>query len=516
MTDANRHNKRRGRGRARAREAATRIIDGVPPLAQGVSRPRLSILSDSDIEIFRERTFQLLWQRGVAIDHPLAVKAVRKAGARPAADGKRFRLPTALIKEALAATPKQATLCAKTRNWDLHLPREDGTFIMRTGTGGHGFVDVDSGDYRNMGLDDVSRIARLGSYLDQVGFIAHPFVYGVPETTADIHGVGRLICETNKHILLQPYSFENVQHLMRICVIAAGGEQALRQRPIASCIATAFTPLEIKAMDVEAIIQAAAHGLPIHACSLPTSAGTAPITMPGTVLMASAEILMMVTLAYLLGPPTPVIATPLIFSLDVRTGRPLQSNVEALQGASMAVELMKRGFGLVAHSYGAGSDSPAPDAQAQAEVALRAQSVALAGADILGGVGQLECATVFSPVQAVLDNEVGAMMNRFLLAPRINDDSLAWGQMLDIEVGGHFLSNAHTVRHCRDMFSPRVFQRTDRDTYDQSGRRGAVESARDLCNEFLARPLPPELPDEDAVGEIEAVVRAADLAIVAA
>jgi hypothetical protein len=68
---------------------------------------------------------------------------------------------------------------------------------------------------------------------------------------------------------------------MRIAAIAAGGEKSLRERPIASCIATAFTPLAFKPMDVEVIRQSVRYGLPIHACSLPSAAGTAPITMPG-------------------------------------------------------------------------------------------------------------------------------------------------------------------------------------------------------------------------------------------
>ena len=175
---------------------------------------------------------------------------------------------------------------------------------------------------------------------------------------------------------------------MRIVVAAAGGEQPFRQRPIASCIATAFTPLEFKGMDVEAIRQANLYGLPIHACSLPTGAGTAPITMPGAVVMVAAEILAMVVLSYVYGAQVPIIATPLVFSLDVRTGRSLQSSIEVLQGISMAVQLMKTGFGLVTHTYGAGSDSPAPGPQAQAESALCSQLVSLSGADILGGVGR--------------------------------------------------------------------------------------------------------------------------------
>jgi len=85
----------------------------------------------------------------------------------------------------------------------------------------------------------------------------------------------------------------------------------------------------------------------------------------------------------------PHFAIKISFSLDVRTGGSLQSCVEVLQGVSMAVQLMKYGFGLVTHTYGAGSDTPAPGPQAQAEAALRSQLVSLPGADILGGVGQL-------------------------------------------------------------------------------------------------------------------------------
>ena len=52
---------------------------------------------------------------------------------------------------------------------------------------------------------------------------------------------------------------------------------------------------------------------------------------------------------------------------------------------------------------------------------MLAQITALTGADILGGIGQLECATVFSPVQAVLDNEIGAMVRKLIEKPVIDE-----------------------------------------------------------------------------------------------
>jgi trimethylamine:corrinoid methyltransferase-like protein len=227
-------------------------------------------------------------------------------------------------------------------------------------------------------------------------------------------------------------------------------------------------------------------------------------------IMAAAEIVGMTVMAHILAPGTPVIATPLMFTLDMRTGSALQSCVDSLQAASLSVQLMKRGWGMLAHTYGAGSDTPDVDVQGMAERALLAQVVALAGADILGGVGQLECATVFSPVQAVLDNEVGAMMRRFIRKPALDRAALNFDEMLRIRAGGHFLDSAHTIAQCRDQLLPKAFVRQGRDDYEKSGRRGAFEAARDQALAAIAAAPEEGFLSEDQAREIAALTARAD------
>ncbi len=474
------------------------------------ARPLFNYLSDDDIAIIRARAKELVCDHGVIVVHPQAHAALKKAGCSDGRDANRLLLSTELVEEALAETPKSVTLYGKTRSRDISLPRSDGSFIMRTGTGAHGFVDPKTAKYRNMHIDDVPTIAGVANHLDQIGFIAHPFVYGVPELTSDIHSLALMIARTDKHVWIQPYNKENVEYLFRLAAIAAGGEAELKARPLASCITCSFSPLEFKVMDVEVIIQAGKAGIPLHACSLPSAGGTAPLTTPGLVLMATAEIIAMVTMAHVLAPGTPVIATPLMFTLDMRTGSALQSCVESRQAATMAIQVMKRGFGLLAHTYGAGSDTPDVDIQSMTERALLGQDIVLAGADILGGVGQLECATVFSPVQAVLDNELGSMVRRYIQVPEINDENLNWNEVPTIRAGGHFLDSAHTLKYCRTQHNPAAFLRQDRDGYEAADRRTAFDQAREICLDMMARPAPSGLPDETAVGEMADVVAAAD------
>ncbi len=496
----------------RSRRGTTETITAAPPPPNAFQnarkihpRPTFSLCSEEDHAAILGRAQDLLAEHGVAVVHETANEALLRAGARPGHEATRVRLPRELQKEALAAASRQVTLCGKRPERDITLPRADHGFVMRTGTGAHGFVDPATGTYRNMEIGDVASVAAVANGLDQVGFVAHPFCYGVHELTSDIHSVAELITRTDKHIWLQPYNVENIEYLLRI-VKTAGSTPA---RPLGSIIMCSFSPLEFKVMDVEALIQAGHAGLPVHACSLPSAGGTAPLSVAGNALMAAAEILAMVTLGHVLAPGTPMIATPLMFTLDMATGRALHSCPESLQAKALAVGVLKS-VGLVTHTYGMGSDTPDVEGQSMAERAMLGQMVAMAGADILGGVGQLETATVFSPVQAVLDDELGGFMRALIRAPEVDDASMNWDEIREIGTGAHFLASPHTLEICRSQFRPSVFQRVGRDDYEKANRAGALEAARDRALTLIAADPPPGLPDETTCREITAIAAAAD------
>ncbi len=151
----------------------------------GFSRVGFGFLTDDEVAYLKARVEDVLADYGVAILHPEAYKRFLAAGAKPGTDANRIRMPRELIREAMAATPKQVRLGAKEPRFDIDLPRADRGFIMRTGTGAHGYVNPRDASYRNMDLDAVTEIAAVANTLDEVGFIAHPFVHGVPEKTAD-------------------------------------------------------------------------------------------------------------------------------------------------------------------------------------------------------------------------------------------------------------------------------------------------------------------------------------------
>jgi len=449
-------------------------------------------LTAAQQELIRNRVFQFLETYGVQLDpHPELFQILKNANLKVNEKRSMIHFPSQALEALLDQAPKSFQLGARLADKALALPRPDGTFYARSCTGAHGWIDPETGTYRKVTLADLRSWVQLINQLDEINFLPFLFPNDAPVQTADVHGLATLLKTTGKHIWVQPYSADSVEHLIALGAAAAGGRQALQKNPVISMIACSLTPRSFKLMDLEIILQSARAGIPIHACSLPGAGGTSPATIPGTVLLAVIEILAMVAMAQAVNPGSPVVACPIIFSADMRSGRSLQSSVEAMRGASLAVQFIKKAFGLPTHNYGSGADAPVVDEQSASERTMLTTWMAACGLDIFGGAGQLEVATTVSPLQLIIDNEVLAMARRLIAPFHLDEDQLAWEVLTSIEPGQHFITSDHTLKHCREGFIPFNFSRLTRDDWELSGSKSLmdriVREAEDIIRQMPDR-----------------------------
>ncbi len=467
------------------------------------------IFSPEEQALLRERLFALLEQKGVRMDHSTVLEILTKRGANVDMTSKEVRFPRQLLEDLISKIPKKVLLAAPDPRFDLEIPRLGGGFHVRTGTGAPGYLDPEDGTYRRTRLADVATWAKVAGALEHIDFCAFPSPIDAPEKTADIHALREMLFKCKKHIWIQPYSGDSIEYLFKLAELAAGGEKELAQRPLVSFITCSLTPLDYKFMDLEVVVQACRRGVPLHACSLPSAGGTAPVTMGGTVLLAAAEVLVLLAVAQAIQPGTPGIATPLIFSMDMLTGRSLQGSVEAIQGAAAAVNFIKTSFGIPVHTYGFGADSPDIDGQAQSERSFLALMVALAGSDILGGAGQVEVATTISPLQLIIDSDLAGMVQKMRAGISLSDETLAWNDLLTLRPGGHFLNNDHTLTHCRNAFQSQTFVRQSREAWLKKGQGNLFAKAKDIYREIMAKEHSCLLP-EGVQKEMNGLVETAD------
>ena len=135
----------------------------------------------------------------------------------------------------------------------------------------------------------------------------------------------------------------------------------------------------------------------------------APVTLVGTLIQNTAEVLSGVVIAQLVQPGTPVLfgGSPAIF--DVRYSTTPMGAIETTMLTCAAAEI-GRHLGLPTQGYIAISDSKALDAQAGLETGMGAVLAGLSGINSVSGPGMLDFESCQSLEKLVLDDEICAMV----------------------------------------------------------------------------------------------------------
>ena len=468
---------------------------------------RLELLTAKEVGNIYDKCLHLLSTKGIKIAHQAALKALDKGGMPVDFENERVRFPVDVIEEALRTVPKSVTLAGQTEENDIILPDPEGLFFVHTGTGAPNYMTPD--DYHPTAIADVAEWGQLASVLEEINVTGFLSPQDVPEMTSDIHGLKALLENTSKHIIIQPYSAESVKYLLELSLAAAGSKEALKNRPIVSIFACTLPPFVFDTVHSEVVLQASRLGVPIYANPLSNAGATSPITIAGTVLQNGVEVLGKLVMSQVFQPGTPIIARPIFFTLDMSTGRLLQSSFEAIMGGAAVAQFIKEAFHIPTNTWGFGSDSYIPDGQAMVDVLTRCLLVGLSGCDLLAGAGQLNNGIAESPVQLMIDNRIAKFMKRVKQGIKVDDDYLAWKDILDTEPGGHYLELAHTLKHCREALRTGLSVTQPRDTWLAEGGKDLhariAEEYRELKKKLRPRSVP-----ENVKKELSRIVKQAD------
>jgi trimethylamine--corrinoid protein Co-methyltransferase len=221
---------------------------------------------------------------------------------------------------------------------------------------------------------------------------------------------------------------------------------------------------------------------------------SAPVTLAGTVLVGTAEILSGIIINQILEP-----GRPCFFNLgfahvmDMRSAFPVTGGPEnallAVAGAELA-----RYYRLPSVSWMC-SDSLLYDGQNALEKMLGALTHAQARVSVVWGVGSTESEKTISPVQAVIDNEIIGMAKKYLSGFRVDDQSLALDEIRRIGITGEFLSSDHTLAHFRGaFFEPKILVRAQRSP--TSEKEEMVRKAEKMVERFLSSAKEPILEEK--------------------
>ena len=385
------------------------------------------VLTAEEVGVICDKAKKILSDKGVQVDHEEVLKRLSKAGAQVDFATQMVRLPRNIIDAALKVVPRKFTYGGHSGQKDLTVPHPDGLFYTLINTGSRNYLDPETNDFRPLTLDNMREWAQLCEAVDEIDFCSINTPRDVPEETCDIHALKAVFENTRKHVILQPFSFDSVKYLFELAVAAAGSKEEFRKHPTISPFVPFNSPLLLADYNAEIMLQCAEHKAPITDDSLPSVGATSPVTIAGTVLLATVEILSVAVMAQLLGEGTPVIARPLVWGFDMATSRSIHGNIDTILADMAAVQVFKEGFQMPTMTYGFGNDSYLPDEEAAIQSAQRGLLVVPAGADVIGAAGRMNAMSASSPVQLMIDKGLVNIFKRSKKGARVCRPSAIMG-----------------------------------------------------------------------------------------
>jgi trimethylamine--corrinoid protein Co-methyltransferase len=277
----------------------------------------VNVFTESELDDIHLATLEVLERTGVFVEAADARDIFKDGGCQVDAETRMVRIPPHVVEEAIAAAPGKFVLCGRDPKNDFLL--EPGRVAFTNFSEGIAVVDAETGKVRESTLQDVADIARLNDYLSEMD--THEISVGardVPPETAAVHNSEAQLLNTTKPIGVGPLSAAETRAIFRMCAEVAGGEDALRERPIVYGGVCPVSPLKLPQDVTEVIIECSRWGLPDNVLSMAMAGGSGPVTLAGTLVTHNAEVLSGITLAQLTTRGCPVIYGSSTTAMDLK------------------------------------------------------------------------------------------------------------------------------------------------------------------------------------------------------
>lgn len=415
-------------------------------------------------------------------------------------DGLRVCIPGHMVEQALDLTPAYLTLCDRKgevaiRAWGYNTAFGGGSDCLYV-------LDHRSGRRRRAVLEDVEQAVTVMDALPQFDFVMSGFLPSdVDQRVYHVYQMATMLSHTTKPIVFVTPDFEGCVTVVEMCEIVAGGEDAFRHSPFATCYINVTSGLVANEEALQKCMYLARKGLPMLYIPINAAGVNSPTTTAGCMATMNAGTMLGLVLAQLVRPGTPV-AVPGWnggpYNLKTMVGNYVLADEQGVAAS------MGKFYNLPVFGLGGATDSKALDQQCAAEAALGLFNAHLSGANIIHDCGFMDAGLQGSLQLMAIDNELIAWIRAATGPVQANEDMLALDVIEELGPTGDYLSHDHTYAHFKDAHYAHLADKRQYDSWMEQGGTTMEERARVEVDDILRnhRPEPLSTDVEAALRDI--------------
>jgi trimethylamine--corrinoid protein Co-methyltransferase len=458
-----------------------------------------SRLGGQECEKLHRASIEMLEYVGAEVHDEKARDLLVKGGAK--AGGIVVRIPEYMVLKALAVAPKTVTLFDQ--KGEIAIRAQGHNSYYGGGSDCLHVLDHRTGARRLAVLQDVIEAQVVQDALPEISFVMSAFLPSdVNPLIYDRYQMEVMLNHTTKPIVFVSPDFEGCVLAVEMAEIVAGGAEAFQRRPFATCYINVTDGLIANQEALQKCMYLAEKGLP----QLYIPLGNGPHSAGGNTAFAYAGVLLGVVLAQLVREGSPVVVPGWgggLINLKTMAG---SYGMADGQGIALA---MAHYYELPTFGMAGCTDAKVLDAQAGAEIALSLVLQTLEGANIIHDLGFMDSGMQGSlPLMAICNDWI-EWIRHATAGVDVSHEGLALDVVHEVGPSGDYLSDRHTLAHCRDGCYPKL---VDMHTYPRWVEQGGLDMAQraaklvgQILEEHQVEPLPPDIQrDVHAVVEREA------------
>jgi len=447
--------------------------------------------STNQLEQIHEATLEVMETTGLLFAYEPARDLFAKAGCK--IDGQRIFFPKKLVEAQVKKAPSRFTLYARNPEKNVVIGGDNIAFMPCYGAP---FVnDMDKG--RRQGtLEDFNNFAKLAyesPYMDITGgMMTEP--NDIPIANRNAERIYSSMIFSDKPFMGAGTGAKDAKQTIEMASIVFGDHEEMAKKPPFISILCSLTPLAFDDKMCGGIMEYARAGMPQLISSLAIAGATAPITMEGTLVVQTAEILAGIALTQLVREGAPVVFAGSSSATAMRYGT-LSIGAPEMAINTAATAQMGRFYNLPVRGGGALTDSKTVDSQAAYESMMSMMMATMSGINfVLHSAGILEGYITASYEKFIIDNEICGMCKRIKQGEDITAEKLATDVINDVGPGGEYLTHMHTFKHFKtELYAPIMEERDNFDSWTNKGGLTMEQRANVKYKEILKNYKAPDM-----------------------
>ncbi len=447
---------------------------------------KFELLSAESVEHIHRATLRILAETGVSIKHVGARDLLTAHGAR--IEKERILIPPELVEKCIADAGKRITIRGR---GGMTKTLGDGNLYFHNLGGARDVIETDTGNKHYATVQDLIDSTRLLDALENCHTVTPFFTpQDVPGDLMSLAMYRHAIPHTTK-----PLQGPGVQYPAETRAAVRMAEVLGKPDEVLTLAVSPVSPLTLPDHEVDAIFEIARLGIAFGALPCPTAGATSPMSIAGSLAQQNAESLMCLILTQLVRPGLPIVYCGRLAMMEARTGISIWGGVELALASAATVELGHR-YGFPVNVYGFSTNAHGLDLQNGFERANNAMIPALAGADELSGIGEMEAGVSGSFAQMVADNEFAGSVLRAKRGFDVTEESLAVELFSPVMDGSrNFLGQKHTMKYLKagEVLLTKLQERGTWETWERAGKpefsRRVHDEAQRILREHKVEPL---------------------------